>query len=68
MEQVSATFETAKNTNHPFIVEIGGGKILDTAKAVAYLHVPVIVVPTSAYTDAPTSSKYSQNVHESSIQ
>lgn len=39
------------------IVGIGGGKTLDTAKAVAdRLSVPVIVSPTSASTDAPTSA------------
>ncbi len=39
------------------IVGIGGGKTLDTAKAVAAsLSVPIIIVPTSASTDAPTSA------------
>ena len=39
------------------IVGIGGGKTIDTAKAVAYyLKVPVAVVPTIAATDAPTSA------------
>lgn len=35
---------------------IGGGKTLDTAKSVAYYAgLPVIIVPTAASTDAPTS-------------
>ncbi|NMB13176.1 MAG: glycerol dehydrogenase [Firmicutes bacterium] len=39
------------------VVGIGGGKTLDTAKAVAYyLKVPVAIVPTIAATDAPTSA------------
>ena len=36
------------------IVGVGGGKILDTAKAVAYYaKLPVAIVPTIASTDAP---------------
>lgn len=39
------------------VVGIGGGKILDTAKAVAYYaHVPSVCVPTAASTDAPCSA------------
>lgn len=39
------------------IMGIGGGKTLDTAKAVAYYrNLPVIIVPTIASTDAPCSA------------
>lgn len=39
------------------IVGMGGGKTLDTAKAVAHvMNVPVIIVPTVASTDAPCSA------------
>ena len=39
------------------IMGIGGGKTLDTAKGAANtLNLPVVIVPTSASTDAPTSA------------
>ena len=39
------------------LLSIGGGKILDTAKAVAYYkEVPVLICPTIASTDAPCSA------------
>jgi glycerol dehydrogenase len=38
------------------IIGIGGGKTLDTAKAAGYeAHIPVIIVPTAASSDAPCS-------------
>ena len=38
------------------VVGLGGGKTLDTSKAVAhYAGLPVVIVPTAASTDAPTS-------------
>lgn len=39
------------------IVGVGGGKILDTAKAVAHFEgLPVIIIPTAASSDAPCSA------------
>lgn len=47
----------AEKNNSKVIVGVGGGKILDTAKAVAYfLGLPVVIVPTVASTDAPCSA------------
>jgi glycerol dehydrogenase len=49
--------EACKAAECEVIVGIGGGKILDTAKAAAYyLQLPVVIVPTIASTDAPCSA------------
>ena len=47
----------AQATGSDVIVGVGGGKVLDTAKAVAYkLGVPVVICPTIASSDAPCSA------------
>ncbi len=46
-----------KQENLSIVLGIGGGKILDTAKAVGHFaELPVAIVPTVASTDAPCSS------------
>ncbi|OKL42744.1 glycerol dehydrogenase [Pseudovibrio exalbescens] len=56
-DEINRILEIAKSTQADVIVGIGGGKTLDTAKSVAfYSKVPVVVVPTIASTDAPTSA------------
>ena len=48
--------EIAEKQNCSVIIGLGGGKALDTAKAASFLtNKPVIIVPTIASTDAPTS-------------
>ena len=45
-----------KTNNCDLIVGMGGGKVIDTAKALAYYEeLPVVIVPTVASCDAPTS-------------
>ena len=57
MNEIHRLMDICKNTNCDTIVGIGGGKIHDSAKAVAYyMNKPVIIVPTIASTDAPCSA------------
>lgn len=56
-ESIAQTCEIASAFAPDVVIGMGGGKTLDTAKATAsHLNVPVVIVPTSASTDAPTSA------------
>ncbi|TBT04079.1 glycerol dehydrogenase [Vibrio parahaemolyticus] len=56
-QEIDRIIDIAATQKSDVIIGIGGGKTLDTAKAVAYYaKVPVVVVPTIASTDAPTSA------------
>ena len=57
MTEINRVMDICEKAGSEVIVGIGGGKIHDTAKAVAYyMKKPVIIVPTIASTDAPCSA------------
>jgi len=56
-DEIDRIVALSEKVGSDLVVGIGGGKALDTAKAVAYkLRVPVVIVPTIASTDAPCSA------------
>lgn len=55
--EINRIVDCVKSQSLNLIIGIGGGKTLDTAKAVSfYAQLPVIIVPTIASTDAPCSA------------
>ncbi|NLV91312.1 MAG: glycerol dehydrogenase [Firmicutes bacterium] len=55
--EVDRLVEQVKSVGADVVVGVGGGKTVDTAKAVAhYAGLPVAIVPTTASTDAPCSA------------
>ncbi len=56
-EEITRLYKLARYTKADVIIGMGGGKTLDTAKAVAsQLGTPVIIIPTVASSDAPCSA------------
>ncbi len=56
-EEIAKWVEAVQETGADVVVGVGGGKTLDTAKAVSHgAGRPVVVVPTIASTDAPCSA------------
>jgi glycerol dehydrogenase len=56
-QEIDRLTEIGREKGVNVLVGVGGGKALDTAKAVAeYLKVPVATIPTIAATDAPCSA------------
>ncbi|MDR2733165.1 MAG: glycerol dehydrogenase [Spirochaetota bacterium] len=55
-EEVKRLLDVATKNNCDCIVGLGGGKAIDTCKCVGDSKKPIIICPTIAATDAPTSS------------
>ncbi len=56
-DEIDRIFNLTKGDNYDFVIGMGGGKAIDTARVVAnQLGVKFIAAPTIAATDAPTAS------------
>lgn len=56
-DEIERISKLIKEANYDFVIGMGGGKAIDTARVVAYQHgLKYVAVPTIAATDAPTAS------------
>lgn len=56
-KEIDEICEAVKKADCDIVMGLGGGKTLDTAKAVAFtLELPVVIIPTAASSDAPCSA------------
>jgi len=56
--EINRLVASGRSENADFVIAVGGGKALDTGKAVSHeMKIPIIVVPTTAATDAPCSGE-----------
>ncbi|MGP8023123.1 MAG: glycerol dehydrogenase [Methanobacterium sp.] len=56
-QEINRIREIVKSSQSKVIVGVGGGKVLDTARAVAHFEKkPIVIVPTIAATDAPCTA------------
>jgi glycerol dehydrogenase len=57
-EEIQRLVNAGRKAGVGCVIGLGGGKTMDTAKAVSsFLKVPILICPTSASTDAPTSAR-----------
>ncbi|TSB45276.1 glycerol dehydrogenase [Alkalicoccobacillus porphyridii] len=56
LNEIDRIIQVGKESDADMVIGLGGGKTLDTAKGVAdKLGYPIVIIPTTASTDAPTS-------------
>jgi glycerol dehydrogenase len=56
--EINRLVNVCKDQGIDFVIAAGGGKVIDTGKSVSHeMKIPIIVVPTTAATDAPCSGE-----------